>query len=67
MFGREALLQLAYVLLHNYGSNKYLTNLVDSTRIHLMPSMNPDGYEYAQEGDSKGTVVSDHPKRVETH
>uniref|UniRef100_A0A914Z7U6 Peptidase M14 carboxypeptidase A domain-containing protein n=1 Tax=Panagrolaimus superbus TaxID=310955 RepID=A0A914Z7U6_9BILA len=52
VFGREALLRLAKLLLINYGSNEYLTKLVDTTRIHIMPSMNPDGYERAQEGDA---------------
>uniref|UniRef100_A0A914P3X7 Peptidase M14 carboxypeptidase A domain-containing protein n=1 Tax=Panagrolaimus davidi TaxID=227884 RepID=A0A914P3X7_9BILA len=51
VFGREALLRLAKLLLINYGSNEYLTRLVDTTRIHIMPSMNPDGYERAREGD----------------
>ena len=51
VFGREALLSLAKLLLLNYGYNEFLTKLVDTTRIHLMPSMNPDGYERAQEGD----------------
>uniref|UniRef100_A0AC34Q904 Peptidase M14 carboxypeptidase A domain-containing protein n=1 Tax=Panagrolaimus sp. JU765 TaxID=591449 RepID=A0AC34Q904_9BILA len=51
VFGREAVLRLGKLLLMNYGKNEYLTNLMDSTRIHLMPSMNPDGYEKAEEGD----------------
>uniref|UniRef100_A0A7E4VVU3 Peptidase_M14 domain-containing protein n=1 Tax=Panagrellus redivivus TaxID=6233 RepID=A0A7E4VVU3_PANRE len=48
---REVILFLAELLLKNYGSNAYITKLVDTTRIHLMPSMNPDGYERAREGD----------------
>lgn len=51
VFGREALLRLAELLLMNYGKNDFLTKLVDRTRIHLMPSMNPDGYERGLEGD----------------
>ncbi|KAE9554179.1 hypothetical protein FO519_002600 [Halicephalobus sp. NKZ332] len=51
VFGKEALLKLGELLLMNYGKNTFLTKLVDSTRIHLLPSMNPDGYEKGLEGD----------------
>lgn len=43
VMGREALLHLAAVLLHNYDRNLYIQQLLDTTRIHLMPTMNPDG------------------------
>ncbi|MFH4974476.1 hypothetical protein AB6A40_001185 [Gnathostoma spinigerum] len=52
--GRELLLDLAEVLLSNYGKNVFLTRLVNNTRIHLMPSMNPDGYEGSRLGDIDG-------------
>lgn len=52
--GRELLLNLAVELVTLYGKDERVTNLVDTTRIHLMPSMNPDGYEVAVEGDSEG-------------
>lgn len=48
--GRECLLNLAFILCKNYKKNAYLTNLVDTIRIHIMPSMNPDGYELGKEG-----------------
>ncbi|CAI5454880.1 unnamed protein product [Caenorhabditis angaria] len=54
--GRVFLLSLAWVLLHNYNQNLWIHKLMDSTRIHLMPSMNPDGYEIAQEGDHSHVV-----------
>lgn len=56
--GREAMLYLIAVLCDNYGKNKYITDLVDSTRIHIMPSINPDGYEMGFEGDRSGYAVS---------
>uniref|UniRef100_A0A6G1SHC6 Carboxypeptidase D n=1 Tax=Aceria tosichella TaxID=561515 RepID=A0A6G1SHC6_9ACAR len=49
--GRELLLHLAKLLLENYGTNELVTGLINSTRIHLLPSMNPDGYENSVEGD----------------
>ncbi|XP_073233800.1 carboxypeptidase D-like [Porites lutea] len=49
--GRELLLLFADYLCSNYGSNDRVTRLVDTTRIHLLPSMNPDGWESSNEGD----------------
>lgn len=48
--GREMLLLLAQVFCENYGKNPLLTAMLNYTRIHLMPSMNPDGFEKAKEG-----------------
>uniref|UniRef100_A0A0K0F335 Carboxypeptidase N catalytic chain (inferred by orthology to a human protein) n=1 Tax=Strongyloides venezuelensis TaxID=75913 RepID=A0A0K0F335_STRVS len=48
--GRELLLEFTKVLLYNYGSNSYITNLVDTTRIHIMPTMNPDGFDNSKMG-----------------
>ena len=50
--GREMLLLLAVYLCDNYGRDSRVTSLIDSTRIHLMPTMNPDGYAHSHEGDS---------------
>lgn len=52
--GRETLLHLAQLLLESHGSDPAITRLVDSTRIHLLATMNPDGYSRAREGDSNG-------------
>ncbi|KAI1294718.1 Carboxypeptidase D [Halotydeus destructor] len=49
--GRELLLLLIQVLTENYGRDASLTKIVNSTRLHLMPSMNPDGYERSIVGD----------------
>ncbi|KAF5285144.1 hypothetical protein FQA39_LY16833 [Lamprigera yunnana] len=48
--GRELLLLLIKYLCENYGNNERVTNLMDTVRIHIMPSMNPDGYEMSHEG-----------------
>ena len=53
--GREMLLLLASYLCKNYGRDRGITSLIDSTRIHLMPTMNPDGYERSKMGDYSST------------
>ena len=45
---REILLHFIEKLLEEYKKDDEITRLVDSTRIHIMPSMNPDGYEVAK-------------------
>jgi len=44
--GRECLIRLIEYLCINYGKNEYITQLVNNVRIHIMPTMNPDGFEY---------------------
>lgn len=43
--GRELVIYMAQYLLRNYGKISEVTQLVDTTDIFLMPSMNPDGFE----------------------
>lgn len=57
--GRFLCLLLMQALLESYGKNMVMTKLVDSTRIHVMPSMNPDGFERSLEGDCN----SEHGRR----
>lgn len=54
--GRETLIHLIAYLCENYGYDSDVTKLVNSTRIHIMPSMNPDGYAQAHEGDVDGVM-----------
>lgn len=49
--GTELLLALAEFLCLNYRKNPAVTQLVDRTRIVIVPSLNPDGRERAQEKD----------------
>ncbi len=54
--GMVLLVDLAHHLTTNYGQPGYadLTNLVDSTEIHLMPLHNPDGYVAGTRNNANG-------------
>lgn len=54
--GREMLLYLAKYLCENYLINERITKLINTTRIHLLFSMNPDGYEISHEGERTGDL-----------
>lgn len=48
VLGRELVLNLMQYLCKEYKKgNQRVVRLVTETRIHLLPSMNPDGYETA--------------------
>ena len=48
VLGRELLLHLAHHICSSYlAGDQEIQQLVHSTRIHLLPSMNPDGWQRA--------------------
>lgn len=49
--GRELILQLLVYMVNSYPRNSKVKYLLDNTYIHLMPSMNPDGFEISSEGE----------------
>ena len=52
--GPELVLQLARHLLTGYQHDPALRQLLDTTDISLLPSLNPDGLERARQGDCSG-------------
>ncbi|VDI51786.1 carboxypeptidase D, partial [Mytilus galloprovincialis] len=49
--GREMLLHLIDYYLTNYNVNSTIKTFLDNTVVHILPSMNPDGFEVSSEGD----------------
>lgn len=61
--GRELLLHLIEYFVTSYGTDPYIKWLLDNTRIHIMPAMNPDGFAASREGEcegGKGRWVTEH-------
>ncbi|XP_070853964.1 carboxypeptidase D isoform X1 [Drosophila suzukii] len=52
--GREMLLHLIQYFVTSYSSDQYVKWLLDNTRIHILPTMNPDGYAVSKEGTCDG-------------
>ncbi|KAF2367487.1 Peptidase M14 carboxypeptidase A [Trinorchestia longiramus] len=52
--GREMLLHLIEHLVTQYAQDAYVRWLLDNTRVHILPSMNPDGFSVAKEGTCQG-------------
>ncbi|XP_023346560.1 carboxypeptidase M [Eurytemora carolleeae] len=48
---RQMLIYLAEYLLSRYGFDQRITSLINNTEIFLLPSLNPDGFAEAREGN----------------
>jgi len=55
--GREMLIALARYLAENYARNSRIQKLVDGVEIHLLPSLNPDGFENSTVGVCRGHFI----------
>jgi len=55
--GRELMLALARYLLQNYERDPRVAKIVNETDIHIVPSLNPDGFEDATKGICLGHQI----------
>ncbi|KNC87793.1 hypothetical protein SARC_00051 [Sphaeroforma arctica JP610] len=56
--GREVTLSMIHHLLTNYGQDDEITRLIDTTRIFLIPAMNPDGYAAHRRANGHGVDLN---------
>jgi len=56
--GKELLYNLINYMTDNYGTDPRVTNLIDTTEIWIMPSMNPDGTELSQRWNANGVDLN---------
>lgn len=52
IMGRELMVLLIKDLVSNYGKDAFITQLLDTTQIYIMPSMNPDGAAAGTRGNA---------------
>ncbi|KAM8934271.1 carboxypeptidase M-like [Pelodytes ibericus] len=52
--GRELLIHFIDYLVRNYNQNEDIGALINSTRIHVLPALNPDGFKKSVPGDCMG-------------
>lgn len=48
--GRELMLHLIQYFVTSYNTDPYIKWLLENTRIHILPSLNPDGFAQSKEG-----------------
>lgn len=56
--GRELMVLFIKDLLQNYGKDQRITQLLDTTEIHVMPSMNPDGAQIGRRGNGNNVDLN---------
>ena len=54
--GKELLIHLIDFYVTSYNTNATITNFLDNTIVHIMPTMNPDGWDDSVEGQCGGVV-----------
>ncbi|KRZ79040.1 Carboxypeptidase -like protein [Trichinella papuae] len=52
--GREILIKLVTYVLQNYGKDPLITQLLNETRLLVIPTLNPDGFDASILGDCYG-------------
>ncbi|MEK6775204.1 MAG: M14 family zinc carboxypeptidase [Bdellovibrionota bacterium] len=56
--GRELMVLLIKDLVSNYGKDPFITKLLDTTQIYIMPSMNPDGAAAGTRGNANSVDLN---------
>ncbi|PON52678.1 Peptidase [Parasponia andersonii] len=56
--GRELLMLLANWICDNYLKDPLATLIVESTHLHILPSMNPDGFSLRQRGNANNVDLN---------
>lgn len=63
--GRELLILLANWLCDNYMKDPLATLIVDNVHLHILPSMNPDGFSLRRRGNANNIDLNrDFPDQV---
>src|SRR5690606_30155699 len=56
--GRELMVRLIDDLASNYNKDQHITELINSTEIFIMPSMNPDGADRKRRGNDNSVDLN---------